>query len=169
MLWVNFKLPWASYWGSPLATFRAERIRDRSMSVNSARILDGQSVLIVDDEPVIVIDLAEAFAEAGAKVTTTSSFQQAAALVEHDGLTAAVLDHNLGEGNSSPLCERLASRHIPFVTYSGYSAVEGPCSQGPHISKPADPAVIIQTIANLLRSPSSAASATHDPSGSMGP
>ena len=40
-------------------------------------------------------------------------------LVEHDGLSAAILDHALDDGNSSLLYARLKERGIPFVIYSG--------------------------------------------------
>ena len=46
-------------------------------------------------------------------------------LVEHDGLSGAILDHSLGDGNSSLLYARLKERGIPFLIYSGLEKVEG--------------------------------------------
>ena len=89
--------------------------------------LAGRLILIVEDEPLIALDLQSAFERAGAHVITTSALRNAVSLVEEDGLSAAVLDHALGDGNSSHLCERLTQRGIPFVIYSGFSGTEDAC------------------------------------------
>lgn len=39
--------------------------------------LKGRTILIVEDEPLIAIDIAEAFQKAGAEVTTTTTLRQA--------------------------------------------------------------------------------------------
>jgi hypothetical protein len=51
--------------------------------------------------------------------------------------TAAVLDHGLSDGDTSEVCETLTGCSIPFVVYSGYSKLDGPCSEGELVSKPA--------------------------------
>ena len=48
-----------------------------------------------------------------------------AAWFEHDGLSAAIMDHALSDGDSSELCARLKARGIPHVSYSRYSRVKG--------------------------------------------
>jgi DNA-binding response OmpR family regulator len=73
-------------------------------------------------------------------------------LVEHEGLAAAILDHALGDGDSSQLCARLKERDIPFVIYSGFSKVDGVCSDGPLVQKPASTDVLIATVEGLLAS-----------------
>src|SRR6476620_12408537 len=87
--------------------------------------LEGRSILIVEDEPLIVMDITQAFEGTGAALTTTNALHQALILVEHDGLSAAILDHALGDGNSTKLYERLTERGIPYIIYSGFDAVEG--------------------------------------------
>ena len=57
--------------------------------------LHGRSILIVEDEPLIAFDLAQAFENAGAEIVVTYTLHHALVLVEHDGLSAAVLDHPL--------------------------------------------------------------------------
>jgi PleD family two-component response regulator len=57
--------------------------------------LHGRSILIVEDEPLIALDIAQAFEDAGAEIVVTSTLHHALVLVEHDGLSAAVLDHAL--------------------------------------------------------------------------
>jgi DNA-binding NtrC family response regulator len=83
-------------------------------------------------------------------VVTTNTIRQATLLVENDGLSAAVLDHALGDGNSDQLCERLKARAIPFITSSGFSRIDGACGEAPNIAKPADPADIVRMVAHLL-------------------
>jgi CheY-like chemotaxis protein len=80
--------------------------------------LKGRSILIVEDEPLIAMDITRAFEGTGAALTTTNSLHQALVLVEHDGLSGAILDHSLGDGNSSLLYARLKAKGIPFMIYS---------------------------------------------------
>ena len=77
--------------------------------------LASRSVLIVEDEPLIVLDIAAAFENAGAVVLTALSLSDAFRLVEEDGLSAAVVDFGLGDGNGDVLCGRLVERGILFA------------------------------------------------------
>jgi DNA-binding response OmpR family regulator len=105
--------------------------------------LKGRSILIVEDEPLIAMDITRAFEGTGAALTTTNSLHQASVLVEHDGLSAAILDHSLGDGDSSLLYARLTERGIPFLIYSGYPKVQGPCARALHVNKPAAPGELV--------------------------
>ena len=96
--------------------------------------LHGRSILIVEDEPLIALDIAQAFEDAGAEIVVTSTLHHALVLVEHDGLSAAVLDHALHD--SSPLCQRLHERKLPFVIYSGLGELHGACAKGVLVAKP---------------------------------
>ena len=74
--------------------------------------LEGRSILIVEDEPLIVMDITQQFEVTGAALTTTNTLKHALILVEHDGLSGAILDHALPDGDSSELCTRLKGRGI---------------------------------------------------------
>lgn len=113
--------------------------------------LEGRSILIVEDEPLIVMDITQQFEATGAALTTTNTLKHALILVEHDGLSGAILDHALGDGNSSLLCQRLKERGIPFMIYSGYNTVEGPCKDALHISKPAADGALVAAMERLIR------------------
>ena len=113
--------------------------------------LAGRSILVVEDEPLIAMEIAQVFQNAGAAVTTTTTLKQALILVEHDGLAAAILDHALRDGDSTRLCQRLEERDIPFVIYSGFARVDGVCGRGPLIAKPASADVLLATVEGLLR------------------
>jgi len=85
----------------------------------------GRSILVVENELLIAMDIAGALEKAGAHATMTTSVRHALILVEHDGLTGAIMDHALSDGESTALCARLKERGIPYISYSGYSAVRG--------------------------------------------
>jgi DNA-binding NtrC family response regulator len=113
--------------------------------------LEGRSILIVEDEPLIVMDLTQALEQTGAAVTTTNTLKHALLLVEHDGLSAAILDHALGHDNSTLLYKRLNERGIPFLIYSGYPRIEGAPRGALHISKPATHEAIVEAVEGLIR------------------
>jgi DNA-binding response OmpR family regulator len=117
-------------------------------------ILDGLTLLVVEDEPLIAMDIAMAFEDCGAHITSTNTLKHAVLLVEHDGLSGAILDHALPDGDSSILCARLKERGVPFRIYSGYEKVEGPCQGAPHLSKPATPGMLVAAMADLIRTAS---------------
>ena len=112
--------------------------------------LQGRSILIVEDEPLIVMDLSLAFEHTGAELTTTNTLKHALLLVEHNGLSAAILDHALGDGNSSLLYMRLKERGIPFLIYTGHSNAEAVRQGVPHISKPATHEVLVEAMEGLI-------------------
>ena len=113
--------------------------------------LDGRSILIVEDEPLIVMDITQQFEATGAALTTTNTLHHALILAEHDGLSGAIIDHALGDNDSSLLCTRLKERGIPFMLYSGFNTITGPCAGAPHISKPAAPGRLVATMEGLIR------------------
>ena len=88
--------------------------------------LDGQHVLIAEDEVVISMELEVALREAGAKVigpasTVTSAIE---AIASARQLDLAVLDVNLGGVAAYPVAELLKSRGVPFIFATGYSRPE---------------------------------------------
>ena len=114
------------------------------------RVLDGHTILIVEDQPLIALDVAQALEDAGAKVRTTNTLKHAMILAEHDGLTGAILDHVLGDGDSSGLCSRLKQRGIPFMIYSGFARIGGACQDVLHVTKPATEEQLVTAMAGLL-------------------
>ena len=115
------------------------------------RSLTGRSVLIVEDEPLIAMEIVQALERAGALVLKANTVGQALFLLDSGGLFAAVVDHGLSDGDSSRLCERLKELDIPFVLHSGYSNFDGPCRDAPLVKKPADPDVLVSTLEGVLR------------------
>ena len=113
--------------------------------------LAGRSILVVEDEPLIALEIVTALQNAGTVALTARSLTEAIHLVEHDGLSAAVLDFGLGDGDADAVCARLDERHIPFILYSGYTRHGPACGGGTVIPKPARPETLIETVVGLLR------------------
>ena len=116
------------------------------------RPLDGRTILIVEDEAIIAMDLTMAFEDAGAEVTSTGTLKHALLLVEHDGLSAAILDQGIKGGDSSLLSKRLKERGVPFLIYTGHSDAEAVKQGVPHVSKPASHEVLVAAVEDLIRS-----------------
>jgi DNA-binding response OmpR family regulator len=113
--------------------------------------LRGRSVLIVEDEPLIALDIELALNDIGAQWVTTSTLAHALILVEHDGLTAAILDHSLGRETSTTLYERLNQRGIPFLIYSATPPPEADRKGGVVLTKPSSPEKLLAALEALIR------------------
>src|SRR6478609_5178809 len=107
--------------------------------------LAGRLILVCEDEPLIALDIADAFTEAGARVVTARLLEDALVAVENVLLSAAIMGHLLGDSDCSRLRERLEELGIPIVLYSGFSRIEER-GDAVHISKPASPALLVTTV-----------------------
>jgi DNA-binding response OmpR family regulator len=116
-------------------------------------LLVGRSILVVENEPLIAMDIAQALEHAGANATTTTTVRHALILVEHDGLAGAIMDHGLTDGDSTDLCARLKARGIPYLSYSGYEPVPGASADAPQIAKPVSMDVLMSAMEELLARP----------------
>jgi DNA-binding response OmpR family regulator len=112
--------------------------------------LTGRLILIAEDEPLIAFEIMQGFEEEGARVIMARTLAEGRRAVEDPALSAAILDHALTDGDTSPICERMKERNIPFVTYSGYDDLVGACREGVHVNKPASMSVLVATVKGLL-------------------
>jgi DNA-binding response OmpR family regulator len=112
--------------------------------------LAGRSILIVEDEALIAYDLASAFEHEGAVVTTTTTLRQALILAKLDGLSAVVVDHVLGDGDTQELCTYLRDHGVPYVLYSGFGRDEVRHAEDIYVAKPTPVAVVVALIKKLL-------------------
>ena len=113
--------------------------------------LGGQRILIVEDEPLVALDIADVLKSAGAEVIIARTLGEAMHQAETQDLTAAVIDHALHDGlTTSDVCAKLKERDIPFIVYSGFSKLEGACADGELVHKPASPAMLLATLQGVL-------------------
>ncbi len=120
-----------------------------------AQSLDGALVLVVEDEPLIALDIREGLAEAGAVVIgPASTVGRALSLTETNDLSAAVLDVRLDGETVFPVAAALADRLIPFVFHTGDAGGRDRCAAdwpgNEVLSKPAGRAMIVAALARLL-------------------
>jgi DNA-binding response OmpR family regulator len=114
--------------------------------------LDGLVILVIEDEPLVALDVQQAFEDAGATVVVARTLAAALIAVEDSSVSAAIVDHALGDGDSSEICERLKERSVPFIIYSGFAHLHGACADAKHVNKPASPSMLVATVTGLLAS-----------------
>jgi DNA-binding response OmpR family regulator len=107
--------------------------------------LIGQSILILEDEPLIAHDIAESFKRAGASVVSAQSCSAAIQALEANKFSAAILDGMIGEAE---LHQRLTAAGVPYMVYSGYVQVAG--ATGTHVSKPPSREALLIAIKALI-------------------
>ncbi len=106
-------------------------------------------VLVVEDDPILGLDLSEQLAEAGFTVVGPAmSAAAGVALVASEGCDVAILDVNLGRETSEAVAVALAARGVPFFVLSGYSSDQHPAAfkGAPLLLKPVR---IMQLLAEL--------------------
>lgn len=105
-------------------------------------------VLIVEDEPLIAMDLEFELNERDMEVVGPAGHADAALeLVAQEPLSIAVLDINLGAGNSFEIARALDRKQIPFIFLSG-DATKLPAEFGNRtvLTKPIDYALLEKTL-----------------------
>lgn len=101
--------------------------------------LGGRSVLVVEDEFLIALDLCQTLETEGCRVlgpapTVDDALRLLAADTRPD---AVVLDINLGGVRAVPVAEALTARGIPFLAATAYHDLPEPVFAGvPVLSKP---------------------------------
>ena len=115
-------------------------------------LLADRCILVVEDEPLVSLDITARLQDAGARLLAPSHLEKALGLAECPEVAAGVLDFDLGTEDSTPLCWKLVDRGILFVFHSGhmYSAFRQ-WPSAPVILKPATRG-LIGAVAGLFRS-----------------
>jgi DNA-binding response OmpR family regulator len=115
------------------------------------RKLDGCSLLVIEDELLILLDMQKTFEDAGAEVITAIGCDRALALADTPGLNVAVVDLSLATSNGWTLCRRLSELGVPFVFYSGGDReTVSAWPDAPFISKPAAPESLIDLVSSVF-------------------
>jgi CheY-like chemotaxis protein len=113
--------------------------------------LAGHRVLVVEDEQLIGLMLADVLEELGSAVLgPAATVSEAIALVEREPVTAALLDLNLRGETVYPVADRLAAAGIPFVFITGYghSQLVRRHAGVPVLTKPFGPRQLAEMIAS---------------------
>ncbi|VDS08643.1 Blue-light-activated histidine kinase [Paracoccus haematequi] len=120
-------------------------------------VLRGQSVLVVEDEPLVALDIQAELELAGAgRVRIVRSVDAALSALAEDRFDLALLDGNLKGQPVDAVALGLRRGAVPFCFVSGYGREHLPqgFDDAPLIQKPFPPASLSQTLAQLLHPPS---------------
>lgn len=80
-------------------------------------------ILVVEDEPLIGLDLTMTLEEAGASVIgPIATVAAALSVVETSRPSAAILDVRLGREEVGPVAAALAAKGVPFVFHTGHGS-----------------------------------------------
>ena len=112
-------------------------------------MLTGVRVLIVEDEPLVALDLQTTFADAGATATCARSIEHALDILHLDLVDFCVLDTQLWQGETShDLTHVLKFKGIPFAVFSAYrTPIDGAIA---HVSKPFTSAEVVAVAERYL-------------------
>jgi DNA-binding response OmpR family regulator len=119
-------------------------------------MLNQVSVLIVEDEPFIALDLAEAVKEArGNLIGPAGSVREALVLIELHLVQAAILDVNLSDRDVTPVAELLIEGGVPVLFYSGLALPAAFRERYPaawFCKKPTPPVQLLTELVALMKS-----------------
>ena len=115
--------------------------------------LEGKRILIVEDEPLLAMDIAGQLEDAGVFIIGPAGNASAAlSLIEQYRFDGALLDANLGGHPVDDIAASLKRKNIPFVFVSGYTRDSLPLSfdEVELLSKPFDAAQLLAAAAKIV-------------------
>ena len=116
------------------------------------RPLHGMLILVVEDDPLLALDLKATLEQAGGVVLGPAGRLDDAMLLAEKSLpAAAVLDVRLEVGTSLPLAKWLAEQDVPFVFQtSDPTLIDATHSAAPVLRKPFRPEQLIAALVALV-------------------
>ena len=114
-------------------------------------MLAGLRILIVEDDPIIALDIAQTLSDAGATILGPAhKVAEALSLIEHERPTLAVLDWRLEQETASPVAHQLAALGVPFLFHT--SSRGHPEAAHPDVTivdKPTRPEQLVEAVKAL--------------------
>ena len=118
--------------------------------------LAGIKVLLIEDEPIVAMGIADQLVEVGAIIVGPfGTVRQALKAVQAVELDVAVVDFVLADGDSVPVQDALDRKGVPFVVLTAYPPVTVRRNPNQQIlSKPVTADLLCSTVAALCNRPS---------------
>jgi DNA-binding response OmpR family regulator len=111
--------------------------------------LTNSTILVVEDEPLISMDISSALEDAGAAVEVAGSVDEALFLADGHAFDGAVIDFTLGNRTAQSLCDVLISRGVPIVIYTASSvSISDPSIS--LLAKPAATMVLLEFVERAM-------------------
>ena len=121
---------------------------------SGGKCLDGVRVLIVEDDPLLLLDLELILAGAGAMVVgLCQTLEDALRRAFPVDFAIAVLDFRLGDETASAVARRLEDQGVPFVFYTGQGRYEPSLAEWGHrpiVEKPSTPQALVRAVKEAL-------------------
>jgi DNA-binding response OmpR family regulator len=110
------------------------------------------NILMLEDEPLILMDLEFAAEDAGARPLCASSVREALSILQAEPVDSAILDVTLKDGETCvPVARALDERGIPYLLHSGDLDRHDETVRGLRAELVAKPASAAGVIARALR------------------
>jgi DNA-binding NtrC family response regulator len=127
-------------------------------------MLNGLSVLIVEDELVIALDLAATIEDLGGFVIGPfATVAEAMMILEQRKAAAAILDANLLDRDITPVAVHLTQQGVPFVVHTGTGLPDELKAIHPALPVVLKPAPVIQVVRALIGRMETTADSAEDP------
>jgi PAS domain S-box-containing protein len=114
--------------------------------------LAGLRVLLIEDEPLVAMDLEELLATVGCRaVATRGTVADALAFIAEGTFDVALLDASLNGEPVDAVAAALTRKGVPFVFATGYGTDALPAAfrEAPVLTKPFDPEQVLAALRNL--------------------
>jgi PAS domain S-box-containing protein len=136
--------------GNPIARHKVDGVATLTVAADS----DDKRVLLVEDEPLVSMMLADMLSAFGHKVDGPySRFGDAILAAKSNNLQAGILDVNLGGEKTYAVADILTNRKIPFAFVTGYgpSAIVSAFAHAPVLQKPIEAAKLHALLQQIVR------------------
>lgn len=110
--------------------------------------LSGRSVLVVDEQVFVSMDIATTFEDAGVLVLPAYNLPEALGVLKSQPVSAAIVDFGTHDAEAHILCAALTKRTVPFIVHSAWDRHY--CAGAMVIQKLANPAVLVDAVCFLL-------------------
>jgi PAS domain S-box-containing protein len=147
------------------AHYMADRMPGMAASANNSTVeqesgttapanpLCRKHLLVIEDEPLVAIEIETVLVDAGADITVAGSASQALHHIEHSHFHAALLDGNLHGSSVEEIAAALTRKKIPFAFVTGYGKQNLPrsFSGASVVTKPFVPFELVDAASKLLQ------------------
>ncbi|MGR9346249.1 response regulator [Rhizobium leguminosarum] len=113
------------------------------------------TILILEDEPFIALDIETVLEGCGQRsFVTLSTGSDAVSWLKENSPSAAIVDPRLSDGVCTAVARHLVDYDIPFIVYSGetesVSELEPAFAEGQLLMKPASPEQLVEAVETAL-------------------